>query len=244
MKLPTALEQYERYQNKIIPEYLIDVTSANINKKLISLQGLYSGYKLLGILEWYLHKDAKKFNEFVRKAVEYDKESFLYSKEIRPANKTSTACLSPMFDVLNGGSKELVRSYFAMVDDNFDYETKPTSHSANWLYRCLVTLTLNRYEDQWGVFIEKLKKGYLTKQYGKLHPLALMLEAIWNKDEVVFNEQAQIFADSYKSMTRGIFPDYEDKLLSLWGLGICNLAAMKGLKVAIDHQYMPKELIG
>ncbi|QOL19454.1 Imm49 family immunity protein [Candidatus Bodocaedibacter vickermanii] len=244
MKLPTPQEQYERYQKKIIPEYFMDMESENVSKRLNSLHGLYSGYKFLGILEWYLHKDSKKFKEYMKTAVEYDKDSFLYSKEIRPSNKTSTACLSAMFDALNSGNEDLVKSYFTMVDDYYDYDTKPTSHPANWLYRCLVVLALNRYENQWSVFIEKLKKGYSTKQYGKLYPLALMLEAIWNKDEMVFNEQAQIFADSYKSMTRGIFPDYEDKLLSLWGLGICNLAEMKGLKVTIDHQYLPKELIG
>jgi hypothetical protein len=149
-----------------------------------------------------------------------------------------------VFDALNSGDWEFASDYIQFLDNHHDYDTKPTSHSANWLYRCLVSLALNRYEDEWNVFIEKLKKGYSTKKYGKLYPLALMLEAIWNNDEKVFNNQAHIFAASYKSMTRGIFPDWEDKLLNLWGLGICNLAVMKGLKVTIDHQYLPKELIG
>jgi hypothetical protein len=244
MKEFTAVEMYEFVVNKSIPDHINQIDNGTSIQKVSSLGSLSTRYRQYAALEWYLHRDARKFREYMKIAVEYDIDGFLYSKEIRPKNKTSTACLSSMFDALSSGNTELVTSYFTMVDNHFDYDTKPTTHSANWLYRCLVSLALNRYEDQWNVFIEKLKKGYSTKQYGKLYPLAVMLEAIWNNDEVMFNEQAQLFANSYKSMTRGIFPDYEDKLLSLWGLGICNLAVIKGLKVKIDHQYMPKELIG
>lgn len=83
MKLPTPQEQYERYK-KIIPEYLLNIESENINKRLISLQGLYSGYKFLGILEWYLHKDAKKFKEYMKTAINYDRTRFVSTLPQRP----------------------------------------------------------------------------------------------------------------------------------------------------------------
>jgi hypothetical protein len=243
MKEFTAVEMYEFIVNKSIPDHINQIDNGTSIRKLSSLGSLSPRYRQYATLAWHLHEDAKKFKECMKIATEYEHRWFVSTLPQRPNNKYDTPC-QLVFDALNTGDWNFACDYIQYLDDHHDYDTKPTNHSANWLYRCLASLALNRYEDQWSVFIDKLKKGYSTKKYGKLYPLALMLESIWNNDEKVFNDQAHIFAASYKSMTRGIFPDYEDKLLSLWGLGICNLAVMKGLKVTIDRQYLPKELIG
>jgi hypothetical protein len=239
---PTPKDLLKRYVSELIPDHLTKLCSSIDWVKVSAMGSLSNEYYTLAILEWHLHSDAAKYKEYMKVSVNYDQKRFEYLLSQKP----ETQCQSPItriFVSLNSGDSDLTSQYVQFLDDHHNNNIRPT-HPADWMYRCLIVLVLNRQLNEWKVFIDKLKKAYSTKKWSKLYPLALMLEAIWDKDEVVFNEQAQLFASSYKSMTRGIFSDYEDKLLSLWGLGICNLAAMKGLKITIDHQFIPRELIG
>jgi hypothetical protein len=107
-----------------------------------------------------------------------------------------------------------------------------------------VVLVLDRYKEDFPMFMEKLKKGYSTKRWGKLMPYADLIEAIWNKDEMAFHTALNILANTHKSMVRGIFENQiEYQLLCLWGIGLCQLARIKGMNIDFDHEYIPKELI-
>jgi hypothetical protein len=145
---------------------------------------------------------------------------------------------------MSSGEKELVESYVTMVDDHFDYDQKRPLEPETTLYKSLVALTIGREKEPFDELMEKLKKGYSVKSRIKLYPLALIIEAIWNRDETTLNEQLQIFADGYKKMQRSYYPDYEDQFLCVRGISYASLAVMKGMKVTIDHPMVPRELIG
>lgn len=242
MKKMSPQEKWVQYAEELIPADLVGIRSENVSERTFALRGLYYGYRKLATLEWHLHKDAELFREYNKKAVEYDIKRFKDSKEKEP----DIAFQSPyakLLDTISAGNESFSKETTIFVDDNHDYKSKPIAHLAPWLYRCLVALVLDRNADQWEFFMEKLKKAFSTKQYGKLYPYALLLEAIWTKNETLFHEQIQIVADTHKKLTRSIFDDYEDKLLCLWGIALCNLAKMKGMKIEFDHPFIPKELI-
>lgn len=239
---PTPQEVYENNIKKWIPKYLGKIE--NDPSDSLSMSFLSTLYRELAVLEWYLHKDVEKFKEYMKISVDYDQKRFEDILTRTPKRETNAMWITPMLCAMSSADVKMMQQpYIEFVDDHF--EQKPGhAHKDNSLYTCLVILATGRHQDLWESSLAHLKKSYDCKKWIKLYPIALMLEAIWNKDAKVFNEQAQVFANSYKSMTLGIFSDYEDELLSLWGLGICNLAVMKGMKVTIDHLYVPKELIG
>jgi hypothetical protein len=243
MKKMSPQEKWVQYAEELIPADLVGIRSENVSERTFALRGLYYGYRKLATLEWHLHQDSGLFRECMKKAITYRTTCFEECNKINPINRSNTSFLGPLFDSISTGDESCTKSFFIIVDDNYDYKTKPDAHPADWLYRCLVALVLGRNADQWDIFMEKLKKGYSVQKRLKLYPYALLLEAIWTKNETLFHEQIQIVADTHKKLTRSIFDDYEDKLLCLWGIALCNLAKMKGMKIEFDHPFIPKELI-
>ena len=242
MKEFTPQEQFKRYTEERIPEDILNIQSNNSSIAIMALSHLYSDYRFLAVLEWHLHGAGEKFREHMKTALDYERKRFMDSKSQRPEILFDTP-IGFIFDALNTGDEVFAREYTQFLDDNHDYASKPSAHPANWLYRCLIALVVDRNLDQFPVFLEKLKKGYSTQKYGKLYPYALAIEAIWARDSVTFNEQMTVIAETHRKMLRSIFDDYEDKLLCLRGLALCNLARMKGMTVSIDHPYIPKKLI-
>ncbi len=236
----TPQEEYV-FVNKSIEGHL--KKSQESSDRLMALGSLYTRYRTLSALEWHLHQDADKFKEYIKEAVNYRANCFIECNKVNPSNRSNTSFLDPLFDSISTGEETYTKGFFTIVDDNYDYEEKPSSHPADWLYRCLVALVLGRNIEYWDEFSEKLKKGYSVQKRLKLYPYALLLEAIWTKNEALFHEQIQIVADTHKKLTRSIFEDYEDKLLCLWGIALCNLAKMKGMTIEFDHPFIPKELI-
>ena len=239
MKEMSPQEKWVQYAEELIPADLVSIRSENVSERTFALRGLYYGYRKLATLEWCLHKDAELFREYMKEAIQYFLEWVKQDETVifYPPS------LVQLLDVLNTGNVSLIKEFIEYVDDHFDYKTKPDAHPADWLYRCLVALILGRNADQWDFFIEKLKKGYSVQKRLKLYPYGLLLEAIWTQNEDLFHEQIQIIAETHKKLTRSIFDDYEDKLLCLWGIALCNLAKIKGLRIEFDHPFIPKELI-
>jgi hypothetical protein len=239
MKECTPREMYDLRVLKWIP-YHVD----KIKTDLLSACGyLYYEYRKLAVLEWNLNKDAYKFTKCIKESVNYSVKQMQTILTVNPNATRYQSEFTLVFDALCTGEELFAKETSLFVDDNTDYHKKPSSHPADWLYRCIVALVLERNTDQWDMFLEKLKKGYSVQKRLKLYPYALLLEAIWNKDTALFHEQIRIVADTHMKLTRSIFDDYEDKLLCLWGIALCNLARMKGMKIEFDHPLIPKELI-
>lgn len=240
MKLKTPQEMYASRINEWIPWHIEELKT----NKISACGSLYFEYRKLAVLEWHLHRDAEKFKEYMRVAVEYEQKGFLATLVEVPDNKMYTSCLSQIFDAMSSGDEELLKSYVTMSDDHFAYDLKRPLEPETTLYKSLVALTIGRETKLFEQLMENLKNGYSVKSRIKLYPLALIIEAIWNRDKTTLNEQLQIFAEGYKKMQRSYYPDYEDQFLALDAIALSTFASMKGLKVTIDHPMLPKELIG
>jgi hypothetical protein len=243
MKKKELEELYDRFLNQHISEDMLDYKSDDPDKNHTGCRALSYNYYLLSSLEWYLYKSSFKFFDYMKKSVDFKKMDYELCKKNNPNFKT----YYPMSEVLmslSSGDKKLINIFSVFLDDNHDYDEKPSSHPAPWLYRCLIVLVLDRYNDQFPTFMEKLKKGYSTKKWGKLMPYAELIDAIWTRDEVAFHTTLETLANTHKSMLRGLFSDeIEQKLLCLWGIGLCQLARIKGMNIDFDHEYIPRELI-
>ena len=245
MKKKELKSLYERFLCKDTPESLERFNSSQTDDKQSASQRLSHVYCLLGSFEWYFHKNDNLFFDYMKKSIFYKKEDLFLCKEGNPDFKTYPSLTSELFPDLCTGNEVIIRDFFSLIDDHFDYDEKPSSHPTPWMYRCLVVLTLGRMEDQFPHFLEKLKKGYSTKRWGKLMPYADLIEAIWHRDESAFHEALRVISNTHKSMVRGIFENQiEYQLLCLWGIGLCQLARIKGMHIDFDHEYIPRELIG
>ena len=242
MKEFTPQEQFKRYTEELTPLDLSRIQSNDSASVLLGLRYLYKDYRKLAVLEWHLHGDAGNFRDHMKTALDYEFKSFMESKSQRPEILFDTP-IGLIFDALNTGDEVFAREYTQFLDDNLNDKKKSRTHEDNALTMCGIVLVSGRYEEQFPIFIEKLKKGYSSKRWIKLYPYALAIEAIWARDSVTFNEQMTVIAETHRKMLRSIFDDYEDKLLCLRGLALCNLARMKGMTVSIDHPYIPKKLI-
>jgi hypothetical protein len=240
MKQKTPYEMYESRVNEWIPWHLDELKTNFVS----ACGSLYFEYRKLAVLEWHLHRDAAKFKEYMKLAVEYHQKGFQATLVEVPNNKMYTTCLPVMFDAMSSGDEALLRSYISLADDHFVYDQKRPLEPETTLYKSLVAITIGRETEAFDQLMEKLKKGYSVKSRHKLYPLALIIEAIRNRDETTINEQLQVFVDGYKKMQRSYYPDYEDQFLCMRGISYASLAIMKGLKVRMDHPMAPKELIG
>ena len=234
-------EAYKNLKEDHIPSTLARMNDENCTFRTAEKDTLAGLYQKLGVLEYHLHQDTKLFREHAKTGLEY-RQAF-YNEVLQKDPNMKTYGYEEIMDSLLVQNFEEVKEWTTFVDDHYDYSGKP-NHIADWLYRILVAFILGRGMENIEMFLEKIKKGYSTKQYQKLYPYGLMLEAIYKNDSELFHEQLPIITSTHKKMLRSIIGDsWKDRVLCLWGIAFCNLVRMKGMTITFDHPLIPQELI-
>lgn len=241
MRTFTPKEFYEDFLLKeSIPSHLKAIEQDPHDSLAINL--LSKRYRQLAVLEWQLHKDADKFKAHMKTSVEYD-QHWIEGVVAKRGKAELDTHISPIFDAMITGDGTFLTQYVTFVDRWYWEPPRPLQPETS-LYKTLVYVVLGKEVTPFEEVMARLKKGYSVKSRLELYPIACMLEAIAHKNEDVLNEQLQVFAHSYKKMQRRLYPDYEDQFLCMDGIALATFAQIKGMRVDIDHAYVPKALIG
>jgi hypothetical protein len=228
-------EMYEFIINTSIPNHMEYVKEGSLSSK----GSLYTRYRTLAVLEWYLHKDKEKFKDHLKTALRYERERFI---EVHKDNPNIWYHCSGTYirTALLTGDFSYAKDYGIFVDDH--NHKKPSSFEP-WGYYILVYLLVGRYKDTLDFNMTKLKKSYDKKMYEKIRSEYGLFEALVEKDSGKFNQHLEQLATTHKGKG-SLFLDYEDQLLCIDGLALSNLAIGLGMTVTVDHPFVPQALMG
>lgn len=232
-------EMYKYLIERAIPESLEKIELTDYSRKILAKDFLYREYRRLGVLEWHLHGDVPLYKQHLKTALKYERERFTEAHQkdptiwyYCPGEYARTA--------LRTGDFAYAKSYSTFLDDHRDptYEVRKP-----WEYYVLMHLLLGRYEEGFNKNMANLKKTYDTKIYEPIRPEYSLYEAIAEAHEEKFHKHLEHLARTHKPIAR-LFVDYEDRLLCLKGIALCNLALGRGMKVDFDHPFVPQALLG
>lgn len=93
--------------------------------------------------------------------------------------------------------------------------------------------------------IDDLERSCVHEDYQNFAGCAPVLRAIVTRDSVAFETVFPQFlvGQRRESNGRGLFSDAPDKYLSIWGIGLINLAKSRGMDVEINDPLIPTELV-
>ncbi|MDF2966042.1 MAG: Immunity protein 49 [Rickettsiaceae bacterium] len=240
-------EQKKDFYNRLIKEYIPqELENLNSEDRGIyrnNLQELSEDYFILASLEYGLFHNIDKCREDLNLFKEYSLK-YIKARVTDVPTKYSATFFAEMLYALCTGDPDFYLEYIRLLDGHADYDEKPSKHGADWMHRALAWMILERNLDKVPDALEKAKASFNPKgQYKAMYPYVLMLEAIWEKDEKKFYENLELAAKKYSRQINGTFDEPQDTFLCWYGIGLCQLAKHKGMKINFDHKYIPAELI-
>ncbi len=200
----------------------------------------------LGILEYLVNDNIEKYQHCLQECATLElslvhrfesgepiSESFvsiLLYQELFTALASSNLELSVRFAHAVGGRKEIEKHH----DHPFD-------RAMGYALKALVLDTADKAER-----IHTLKfRTQSVKKEANFQGYASVMEAIASKDQQALDSAYPHLLKNHKSHSKagGTFSNVTDKHLSIWGIGLANLAISRGLTVSIDDPLLPQDLL-
>lgn len=239
MDIEMEKNAYERTLAYYIPSNIKRYQSGDIN----GVRGLIDDYLYLAGCEYGLFNNQEACKQNLEKYKYYAELELEKRKELDLLWFSATV-FEEQLVVLSTGDEKFFIKYLKFIDDNADYDEKPSKHGAPWTYRAIAWMVLGRNIDKIEDAISRAKLSFHEHgKYKAMYPYIMMLEAIWEKDEVKFHKFLQMAADKYSRQRIGTFSLPYQTFIAYEALGWCQLAKFKGLKVDFDHKFIPRFLI-
>lgn len=156
--------------------------------------------------------------------------SMMAYKELFSALASGDKVLSEAFAAKMGGRNEIERQYDRPFDIALGYALKSILAQDD--------LSAKRY-------VEALEVASKESENADFRGYAVVLRAILNRDEGMAKAGFSELIAGHKRQSKGggLFKDTADELLSVWGIGLANLARMRGLMVEPNDPLIPTELL-
>ena len=211
-----------------------------------SASNMYA-YRLIFLAnaEYLLHKNISKFRANMAEASRLKIQLFerFEAGGVIDKSYVSMIAYKGLFYALATGDEKLsqtLANYMGgreQIEKDFD---SPFAIAIGYTLKYLV-LGENSLAKTW---LEKLKLA-CKGDYINFVSLANLLETILNKDSVAMNTAFSAFIADYKKECkgRGMFSDSEEEMLSVWGIGLANLACMRGMSFTYDNELTPRVLV-
>ena len=232
-------EIYVRIKN-IIEKYNERCLSEGLPK---DPSGLFSSGNLhmqsIAIGDYVVNKDIVSMkNRFYNaaKAKELLLKFFDAMKDARPTSRVSMITYDSLFEAIISDSKELMHSLASLMGGRGKLDSDGISTFAYHTGYVMKYLVLDNTEDvvKHVEAIDKLKKkpdlGYEK-----------VFKAIIEKDEKMLDEGLRYLIDRHK--TNKEYKGTPDELFSIPAVALAKLAKLKGIKVEIDDEIAPAEVI-
>lgn len=156
--------------------------------------------------------------------------SMMAYKELFNALASGDKVLSETFAAKMGGRNEIERQYDRPFDIALGYSLKSILVQGD--------ATAKRY-------VEALEVASQESENADFRGYAMVLRAILNQDAAMAEAGFRELIAGHKRQSKGggLFKDTADELLSVWGVGLANLAHMRGLMVEPNDPLVPTELL-
>jgi hypothetical protein len=240
------LSTLREMRKKHLIQLRANCSSAEKDKNGSASHSLMGTLRFLAVANYVLDKDVAAFRACLREAADVTKKLFdrydaaepispsyismMAYKELFSALASGDLVLAGSLAEKMGGRESIEKEYDRPFDTALGYTLKNILAADDvGAKKYLETFELTCQEQDNVDF-----KGY-----------AVVLRAVLNHD-VRMAEAG--FVDVIAGHIRqckvgGMFQDTEDELISLWGVGLANLARMRGLKINASDSLIPSELI-
>lgn len=228
-----------------IPYLRANAENQGIDRNDRAISRLNSALRFLANAEYLLHKDVTKFRANMTEATRLRIQLFERFEAGGAIDKSYVSMMAykDLFYALATGDGKLSQTLAnhmggrEQIEQDFD---SPFAIAIGYTLKYLV-LADDSSAKPW---LEKLKfacKG----DYANFVSLANLLEAILNKNSDAMNAAFPAFLVDYKKECkgRGMFSDSEEEMLSVWGVGLANLARMRGMSFNWENELIPASLL-
>lgn len=202
--------------------------------------------RFLAVADFILDKDLAAFRFELSEAAELRRKLFGRFDAGEPVSPSyvSMSSYKALFNVLAAGDKSLAMEFSQcmggreVIENEYD---RPFDMTLGYTLKTLLATddtAAARYLDAFETICQESAntdfKGY-----------AIVLRAILNQDVSAANEgfAELLFGHKRQCKNGGLFKDSEDEVLCVWGVGLANLARMRGLAVQPNDPLIPVDLL-
>jgi len=202
--------------------------------------------RFIAVASYVLDKDVPAFRAGLAEAGGFSKQLFdrFGSGEPISPSYVSMMAFKELFNALASGDEGLSKAFAAQMGGRDAIEReydRPFDVALGYVLKSILTtddVAAMRY-------LQAFELACQERENSDFRGYAVVLRAILDQDieaaEAGFREV--IAGHQRQSKSGGLFKDTEDELLSVWGIGLANLARMQGLMVGPSSPFIPMELL-
>lgn len=214
--------------------------------KGLASSNLASSLRRIGVADYILKGDRASFQAHLKEAallIEKLIDRFDAGEPISPSY-VSMLSYKALFNALAAGDVELARELARKMGGRGSIESEYDHPFDRIFGYTLKSFTLDdaASAQHW---LAEFKAICVDPENADFRGYGDVFEGIQEKDLSKAQTGLSAIAQGHKNQCKGggVFKDNEDELLSVWGLGIANLARMRGLVVESSDPLIPTELL-
>jgi len=201
--------------------------------------------RFIGVSEFLLNQNIEGFRRFLSDAAQIRLSLIERFDKGEAISKSYVSMLSykSLFNALASGDLGLAKKLASTMGGRDDIEREYDHPFDRALGYALKAIVLNSVEQG-----EKAAEfRTVIEESGNIDFIgyADAFEAILNCDAESFMNALQSIVSNHKKQSKGngVFRDSEDEVLCIWGVGLVNLAKLRGMEIKFDDPLIPVSLV-
>lgn len=222
------------------------VSDSSKDTKGLASSNLASSLRRIGVADYILKGDKGSFRTHLKEAALLRKRLFdrFEAGETISPSYVSMLSYKELFDALAAGDIDLARQLAGKMGGRDNIESEYDHPFDRVFGYTLKSFTLDdaNAEQQW---LTEFKTFCADPDNADFRGYCDVFEGIQEKDLSKAQEGLGAIAQGHKNQCKagGVFKDSEDELLSVWGVGVANLARVAGLPVESPGPLIPADLL-
>lgn len=201
--------------------------------------------RFIGVAEYIINSNVSAFRKNLQEAASIRLNILRRFDNGEPISKSYISMLAykALYNALASGVFETATGLALLMGGRDDIEKENDHPFDSAMGYALKALVLNL--DVQGEKVEQFKAEVNMPDNKDFIGYAEAFEAIQNKNVKLFVKALQSVVTGHKKQCKGsgVFKGTEDEVLCVWGIGLANLARLKGLEFQFDDPLIPATLI-
>jgi len=207
---------------------------------------LIGDLRFFGVADYLMKGDIESFRKQLSESAQLYDRLFVRFENGEPIDVSYVAMLAykELFDALAAADMKVAHSLAAHMGGRDAIEKKydhPFDYAMGYTLRSFVLNDKEQMQEWTPKFIAACNKTSSADFLG----YGQVFQAILDNDSAVGNEgmKAIVKGHQKQSKRRGVFADSVDEVLSVWGIGMANLARSHGLQIEAIPPLIPQDLL-
>lgn len=241
-RLPVLIEMRKKHLNQL----RVNQSDAAKDKNGSASNSLSGTLRFLGVADYALNKNVKAFRENLSESTMLRKrlfERFEAGEAISPSY-VSMLSYKALFNALASGDMQLAKKLAMHMGGRNEIELEhdhPFDLAFGYVLKSFVlddSTSIKKWLDEFRSLCDQPENADF-KGYAKV------FEAILDRDVEKANVSFVELLEGHKRQSRagGVFKDTEDEMLCIWGIGLANLAHVRGIFVKSQGPLVPADLL-